>query len=135
MTLIHDYEQEILIAWQLNRSSPPLASEFSTCSSGATVRIQKRSRNTGRKLRLTIGVMSNRDCFDIEFLLRRGIVLPAYIDQEAGRLLEKIDDFKDRDFKVKLGSILESKFREYYVIQRFSYLKERLSSVQSDRRT
>jgi hypothetical protein len=76
-----------------------------------------------------------RDCFDIEFLLRRGIVLPADIGQEAGRLLEKIDDFKDRDFKVKLGSILEAEFREYYVKQRFSYLKERLSSVQSDRKT
>jgi hypothetical protein len=76
-----------------------------------------------------------RDCFDIEFLLRRGIVLPADIGQEAGRLLEKIDDFKDRDFKIKLGSILEAEFREYYVKQRFSYLKERLSSVQSDRKT
>jgi hypothetical protein len=76
-----------------------------------------------------------RDCFDIEFLLRRGIVLPAEIGQEAGRLLEKIDDFKDRDFKVKLGSILEAEFREYFVTRRFSYLKERLSSALSNSRS
>ena len=34
-----------------------------------------------------------------------------------------------RDFKVKLGSILEAEVREYYVEQRFSYLKEKLSST------
>ena len=73
-----------------------------------------------------------RDCFDIEFLLRRGIELPADIGKEADRLLKKIDGFKDRDFKVKLGSILEADVREYYVTQRFSYLKEKLSSAISN---
>jgi predicted nucleotidyltransferase component of viral defense system len=73
-----------------------------------------------------------RDCFDIEFLLRRGIALPADIGKDAVRLLKKINGFKDRDFKVKLGSILEAEFRNYYIKQRFSYLKERLSSVLSD---
>jgi len=37
--------------------------------------------------------------------------------------------FEIRDFKVKLGSILEAEFREYYITRRFSYLKERLSSA------
>ena len=73
-----------------------------------------------------------RDCFDIEFLLRRGIALPADIAKKGGRLLKKIDSFKDRDFKVKLGSILEADVREYYVTQRFSYLKDRLSSAISN---
>jgi hypothetical protein len=43
--------------------------------------------------------------------------------------------FEIRDYKVKLGSILEAEFREYYVKQRFSYLKERLSSVLSSKRS
>ncbi|MBW2410163.1 MAG: nucleotidyl transferase AbiEii/AbiGii toxin family protein [Deltaproteobacteria bacterium] len=76
-----------------------------------------------------------RDCFDMEFLLRRGVALPADIAKKASRLLEKIDSFKDRDFKVKLGSIIEAEAREYYVTQRFSYLKERLSSAISNTRT
>jgi hypothetical protein len=75
-----------------------------------------------------------RDCFDVEFLLRRGTALPADIGEAADRVLEKIDDFKDRDFKVKLGSILEAEFREYYVTHGFSYLKERLSSALSNSR-
>lgn len=70
-----------------------------------------------------------RDCFDIEFLLRRGVELPADIVKNAGMILQKIEGFKDRDFKVKLGSILESEFREYYVSRRFSYIKERLAAV------
>lgn len=70
-----------------------------------------------------------RDCFDIEFLLRRGIELPADIERNTGRLLKNIEGFKDRDYKVKLGSILEAEVREYYVTQRFSYLKEKLSSA------
>ena len=69
-----------------------------------------------------------RDCFDIEFLLRRGIKLPADVGSKADRLLNIIEGFKDRDYKVKLGAILESEFREYYVTKRFSYLKEKLFS-------
>jgi hypothetical protein len=76
-----------------------------------------------------------RDCFDIEFLLRRGMELPADIGKEADRLLKKIDGFKNKDFKVKLGSILETEVREYYVTQRFSYLKEKLSSATSFKRS
>jgi len=70
-----------------------------------------------------------RDCFDIEFLLRRGVALPSNIDQERGNFLKKLDRFKDRDFKIKLGSILESEFRDYYVANRFSYLREKLSAA------
>lgn len=69
-----------------------------------------------------------RDCFDIEFLLRRGVELPSDIDRESGKLLKKLDGFKDRDYKITLGSILESEFRDYYVANRFSYLKEKLSA-------
>ncbi len=72
-----------------------------------------------------------RDCFDIEFLLRKGTQLPANIGEESSRLLKKIEGFKDRDFKVKLGSILDAEFRAYYNTKRFSFLKEWLSSALS----
>ena len=69
-----------------------------------------------------------RDCFDIEFLLRRGVNLPSDIAENADALLLKINSFKDRDFKVKLGSILEPNFREYYTTRQFSYLKEKITA-------
>ena len=69
-----------------------------------------------------------RDGFDIEFLLRKGIDLPADIGSRSDQLLKTIEGFNERDFKVKLGSILDADFREYYVTQRFSYLKEKLSA-------
>ncbi len=38
----------------------------------------------------------------------------------------KLAGFKDRDFKVKLGSILENDIRNYYNVNRFSYIEEKL---------
>ncbi|NNF99547.1 MAG: nucleotidyl transferase AbiEii/AbiGii toxin family protein [Desulfobacteraceae bacterium] len=76
-----------------------------------------------------------RDCFDIEFLLRRGVELPPDIHEMTDGLLRKIDGFKDGDFKVKLGSILEEEYREYYITRRFSYLKEKITSALSNSNT
>ena len=70
-----------------------------------------------------------RDCFDIEFLLRRGIELPAKTGKQIIAFQKKLSRFKDRDFKVKLGSILENDIRNYYITHRFSYLEERLASM------
>ncbi len=67
-----------------------------------------------------------RDGFDIEFLLRKGIVLPVLNSAQAGKFREKIDRLKDIDFKVKLGSIIEKDVREYYAARKFAYLKEKL---------
>jgi hypothetical protein len=72
-----------------------------------------------------------RDCFDIEFLLRRGVALPALTDRQRKVFQKKLDRFKDRDFKVTLGSILEGEIRNYYVKQRFAYLEEKLVSTRS----
>jgi len=68
-----------------------------------------------------------RDCFDIEFLLRRGIALPSMDAGQADEVKKKLARFKERDFKVKLGSILESDIRNYYITHKFSYLEERLA--------
>jgi hypothetical protein len=70
-----------------------------------------------------------RDCFDIEFLLRRGVELPDLGDRQSIEFRDKILGFKDRDFKVKLGSILEKDIRNYYVLNRFRYLKEKLDRL------
>jgi len=72
-----------------------------------------------------------RDCFDIEFLLRRGIDLPRLSDNQSIDLQRKLARFKERDFKVKLGSILEGDIREYYVVNGFRFLEERLASTLS----
>lgn len=62
-----------------------------------------------------------RDAFDIEFLVRSGIELPA--DIEKIKKMEKIvRNFKKRDYYVTLGSLLESKTRDYYKQNGFSYL-------------
>ncbi len=42
-----------------------------------------------------------RDCFDIEFLLRRGVELPVLAGEQSIEFREKLAGFKDRDFKVK----------------------------------
>jgi hypothetical protein len=68
-----------------------------------------------------------RDSFDIEFLLRRGIELPVFNKKQIDRLQKKLAGLKERDFKVKLGAILENDIRKYYFTHRFGYLEEILS--------
>ena len=67
-----------------------------------------------------------RDCFDIEFILRKGIKFPRLHKKQLSGIKERLDRFKAKDFKVKLGSILESDIRKYYIENRFSYLQEKL---------
>jgi predicted nucleotidyltransferase component of viral defense system len=67
-----------------------------------------------------------RDCFDIEFLLMRGIDLPKD-KNKLQNMLDIITSFTDKDFKVTLGSILEEKDRQYYLKNRFSLLKEEIN--------
>lgn len=70
-----------------------------------------------------------RDCFDIEFLLRRGIEIPPLKKTQLKLIQKKIRLFKDNDFKVKLGSIIDSNSREYYNSNRFNYLDENLTAI------
>jgi predicted nucleotidyltransferase component of viral defense system len=67
-----------------------------------------------------------RDGFDIEFLLRKGISLPELKEEQLSRLKERLDGFNERDFKIILGSILESDARKYYIENRFTYLLEKV---------
>lgn len=67
-----------------------------------------------------------RDVFDIEFLLMRGVELP---DEKAKlqNALQVINNFKEQDYKVALGSILEEKERKFYLENRFQLLNEEIS--------
>lgn len=70
-----------------------------------------------------------RDCFDIEFMLRRGVEIPFKDKGQYISFQKKLARLKERDFKVKLGSILEDDIRKYYVTQRFRFLQEKLDSI------
>jgi predicted nucleotidyltransferase component of viral defense system len=73
-----------------------------------------------------------RDCFDIEFILRRGVNLPSLDAASLRKFWSRLNRFRDKDFKVTLGSILEPDMRNYYISRRFSYLKEKLNSENQD---
>ena len=68
-----------------------------------------------------------RDGFDIEFMLRRGINFPELTTKRLLQLKNVIEGFTEKEFKVTLGSVLESDIREYYISNRFGYLLETLS--------
>jgi len=80
------------------------------------------------KIAAFLGRHEIRDAFDIEFLLRKGVALPELPKEQRKRLIEKLDQFKEKDFKVKLGSILEPDMRKFYIENRFAYLKEKLAN-------
>jgi hypothetical protein len=67
-----------------------------------------------------------RDLFDIEFLLIRGVKLPSDRDK-LERALQIINTFKEQDYKVTLGSILDEKDRKFYLSNNFKLLKEEIT--------
>ena len=68
-----------------------------------------------------------RDAFDMEFLLRRGVPLPAMDADALKRLRQGLGRFVERDFAVTLGSVLESDMRAYYVASKFAFLEEKIT--------
>jgi len=72
-----------------------------------------------------------RDGFDIEFLLRQGVLLPELTKSEISKLMNRMDGFKAKDFKVKLGSVVESDIRKYYIENRFNFFRQKLPSQSS----
>jgi hypothetical protein len=67
-----------------------------------------------------------RDAFDLEFLVRKGIE-PDLKEEEKQAVMGRLKRFKKNDFDVKLGSILAPELREYYRLNRFAFLEEKLS--------
>ncbi|MEO0224871.1 MAG: nucleotidyl transferase AbiEii/AbiGii toxin family protein [candidate division WOR-3 bacterium] len=69
-----------------------------------------------------------RDCFDIEFLIRKGV----RIDTSKNNLVKVkqiIEKFKPVDYKVKLGSILEPELRKYYEKNNFKFLITKINEL------
>jgi predicted nucleotidyltransferase component of viral defense system len=67
-----------------------------------------------------------RDAFDLEFLLRKGVD-PDLSHEETNAVVKRLKGFKKRDFDVKLGSIILPDLREYYRVNRFTFLEEKLT--------
>lgn len=72
-----------------------------------------------------------RDCFDMEFLLRQGVKLPARNDK-LEKLKYVIESYKEKDFRVTLGSVLDVSIRAYYAKNRFDYLIMKINAQMSD---
>ncbi len=66
-----------------------------------------------------------RDVFDIEFLLRKGVVLDAS-QKKLDNILKNINSLTKNDYNVKLASLLEKKEREYYKKEKFKILKSKI---------
>lgn len=71
-----------------------------------------------------------RDCYDIEFLLRRGIPLNAP-KNDLRKMVKIIKTFKPNDYKVTLGSVLEPEIRHYYTQNNFAFLMSKITTVES----
>ena len=68
-----------------------------------------------------------RDAFDLEFIIRKGISLPRLSSEQKQRLLDRIHQFKPRDFKVTLGALIPANLRDYYIKNGFRFLEEKIS--------
>jgi predicted nucleotidyltransferase component of viral defense system len=62
-----------------------------------------------------------RDCFDIEFLLKRGVEMSAEPALFA-EMIKIIEGFRKQDYTVKLGSLLEVEDRRFYATNDFKFL-------------
>jgi len=79
------------------------------------------------KLNALITRKEIRDAFDIEFMLRKGILLEAP-EAVLEKALKVIEAFKKNDYAVKLGSLLEESKRKYYMSENFKILKSAIKS-------
>ncbi|MFA4989774.1 MAG: nucleotidyl transferase AbiEii/AbiGii toxin family protein [Candidatus Omnitrophota bacterium] len=73
------------------------------------------------KIKAALNRKDIRDFFDIEFLLRQGIILDCG-KKDLLALKAVIAGFKERDYKVTLGSLLDVDARKYYITNKFDYI-------------
>lgn len=78
------------------------------------------------KIKAALNRKDIRDFFDIEFLLKQGVIW------ECGRkdllsLKAVIAGFKERDYKVVLGSLLDADMRKYYIANKFDYILRKIN--------
>jgi predicted nucleotidyltransferase component of viral defense system len=82
------------------------------------------------KIEAFLGRGEIRDCFDIEFILRKGVPIKAS-RKELEEMRDGIGQFKARDYSVILGSLLEKETREFYKKNRFEYLDRAITTLLS----
>ncbi|MCL5987069.1 MAG: nucleotidyl transferase AbiEii/AbiGii toxin family protein [Actinobacteria bacterium] len=82
------------------------------------------------KIEALLGRSEIRDAFDMEFLLKRGIRMEANRD-DLRKIRKIISGFTSRDYKVSLGSLLDSEDRKYYVNNNFKYLLGKIDEILS----
>lgn len=79
------------------------------------------------KIRALIDRDEIRDAYDLEFLTRRRAGSFESLNQKTlQKILDTLNSFKMRDFKVPLGSVLEEEERKAVLSHRFSYLKSKI---------
>ncbi|MFN3551279.1 MAG: hypothetical protein ACK4WJ_05690 [Endomicrobiia bacterium] len=67
-----------------------------------------------------------RDCFDIEFLLKKGVEIKTS-KKNLLKMKQIIEKFKPINYKVTLGSVLEPELRKYYIGEKFKFLVAKLN--------
>lgn len=101
---------------------------YSRFSSGqvllSTVSLKDMMRS---KMEALIDRREIRDAFDLEFLIKKGII-PDTPPQTRQKALKVIGGFTSRDYQVKLGSLLDPAERKYYLKENFKILKQALSA-------
>jgi predicted nucleotidyltransferase component of viral defense system len=85
------------------------------------LRVHTLEQTMKNKIEAAVERKEIRDCFDIEFLLRRGVSLTGS-SKKLKALKSVVDQFNENDYKVTLGSTLEADARKYYVANGFSLL-------------
>lgn len=94
-------------------------SKYST--SQVVLRVVTLEEAMKNKIKAALDRKDIRDFFDIEFILRQGVMLPGN-KKELAKLKGVVSEFKENDYKVALGSLLDSDTRKYYVKNKFDYL-------------
>ena len=124
------YPRGLKIEMRKGRSTPAShqAIAFSRYSdTQVLVRVPVLEEKLKEKMKALIERKEIRDAFDLEFLVRRGVeVMAARRDIE--KALRVIESFKDRDYRVKLGSLLAAESRRFYRKNKFQYLAAALRS-------
>lgn len=85
------------------------------------LRVHTLEQTMENKIKAALDRKDIRDFFDVEFLLRRGVA----IGSDRTELLELKNiatNFKENEFKVTLGSVLDTETRKYYIKNKFDYL-------------
>jgi len=106
---VHDYQQNIAYSKFSNKQ--------------VALRTHTLEQTMRNKVSALLDRGAIRDAFDIEFLLRRGVEFPLVSKAKLKTILNRLNSYKAREFKVTLGSVIEKDFRNYYIENRFKYIE------------